>query len=152
MEKNFAEDIINELNDGRSIEHRKAVAEAVTRGQRLGKKGSYDTWTIETENPRNDDTYLFEEIKWQEEDGESHKYRVIKDNDWEYHLHEQNSINGDGYIQEFNIEQGLEERTYDVRESSDFKKLWKTFNKNEEDINRVGQLDRNYAGSSDLGR
>jgi len=78
MSETFTNEIIKQFEDGRTLDHRKAIAEALTRKNTIGEEGNYDTWIMETEDPRNDDKYIFEEIKWDEDNFESHKYRVIK--------------------------------------------------------------------------
>jgi len=146
MSETFTNEIIEQFEDGRTLDHRKAVAEAVTRKNTIGEEGNYDTWIMETEDPRNDDKYIFEEIKWDEDNFESHKYRVIKDNDWEYHLHEKNGSGS--YSQELEIIEGSGMPTYNIEDPDEFKTLWNTFNQENNSLTGVPEIQNDYEVTS----
>jgi hypothetical protein len=141
------EEVVDEFRDGRTLEHRKAVAEAVTRKSEVADEEPYQVNVVEPEDPRNDDRYVLEDIEW-EEGSESHRYRVIQvEGGREYHLREVNS--SEGYEANFEMVETGEEPMFGIGTGSDFKDLWDTLQGENDTLPMESDLEGDYGVRSD---
>lgn len=139
MKENFAQDIIEDLSDGRSMMSREAVAEAIT-----SVNGETTTSVYETDQ----ETYTVEMSTW-DDNGDSHKVTAIRENGNEvYVLRETNGA--DGYNSELAVDsEGIYAESIDSKE--DFGNLLSSLEEREE-IGFETKLEDEYAVRGGVGR